>query len=92
MPQQAMTFKQRAALAAYTFALRLLLPAILLRYWLRGRKEPGYRLAMRERLGYGPQVEPGSIWLHAVSLGFFVLKGLLVLALAWRLSSAARTS
>ena len=32
MPQQAMTFKQRAALAAYTFALRLLLPAILLRY------------------------------------------------------------
>ena len=30
--------------------------------------------------------------LHAVSLGFFVLKGLLVLALAWRLSSAARTS
>ncbi|HYP33408.1 MAG TPA: glycosyltransferase N-terminal domain-containing protein, partial [Burkholderiaceae bacterium] len=64
-----MTFKQRLALAAYTFALRLLLPAILLRYWLRGRKEPGYRVAMRERLGYGPQVEPGSLWLHAVSLG-----------------------
>ena len=30
--------------------------------------------------------------LHAVSLGLFVLKGLLVLALAWRLSSVARTS
>ena len=30
--------------------------------------------------------------LHAVSLGLFTLKGLLVLALAWRLSSAARTS
>jgi len=69
MARQPMTFKQRAALAAYTFALRLLLPAILLRYWLRGRKEPGYRVAMRERLGYGPQVEPGSLWLHAVSLG-----------------------
>ena len=54
-----MTFKQRLALAAYTLALRLLLPAILLRYWLRGRKEPGYRVAMRERLGYGPRSSPG---------------------------------
>ena len=69
MPQPAMTFKQRLALRAYTLALRLLLPAILLRYWLRGRKEPGYRFAMRERLGLGPQIEPGSIWVHAVSLG-----------------------
>ena len=65
----AMSFKQRLALRAYTFALRLLLPAILLRYWLRGRQEPGYRVAMRERLGYGPPLEPGSIWIHAVSLG-----------------------
>src|SRR3954467_10445056 len=64
-----MTFKQRLALGAYTLALRLLLPAILLRYWLRGRKEPGYRLAMRERLGYGSPAEPGSLWLHPVSLG-----------------------
>ena len=69
MTQQAMSFKQRLALRAYTFALRLLLPAILLRYWLRGRKEPGYRFAMRERLGYGPEIEAGSIWVHAVSLG-----------------------
>ncbi len=64
-----MTLKQRLALVAYSFALRLLLPAILVRYWLRGRKEPGYRVSMRERLGYGPPVEPGSIWVHAVSLG-----------------------
>ena len=64
-----MTFEQRLALRAYALALRLLLPAILLRYWLRGRKEPGYRVAMRERLGYGPAIEPGSIWVHAVSLG-----------------------
>jgi len=64
-----MTFKQRVALRAYTLALRLLLPAILLRYWLRGRKEPGYRVAMRERLGFGASIEPGSIWVHAVSLG-----------------------
>jgi hypothetical protein len=37
----AMTLNQRLALVAYSFALRLLLPAILVRYWLRGRKEPG---------------------------------------------------
>jgi len=30
--------------------------------------------------------------LHAVSASLFALKGLLVLALAWRLSSAAKTS
>ena len=30
--------------------------------------------------------------LHAVSTGLFTLKGLLALALAWRLSSAAKTS
>jgi hypothetical protein len=30
--------------------------------------------------------------LHAVSASLFVLKGLLVLGLAWRLSSAAKTS
>ena len=65
----AMSFKQRLALRAYTLALRLLMPAILLRYRLRGRKEPGYRFAMRERLGFGAQIEPGSIWVHAVSLG-----------------------
>lgn len=30
--------------------------------------------------------------LHAISAGFFLLKGLLVLALAWRLSAATRTA
>ena len=64
-----MTSWQRLALAAYTLALRVLVPAILLRYWLRGRKEPGYRFAMGERLGYGQHIPPGSIWVHAVSLG-----------------------
>ena len=64
-----MTFKQRLALGAYTLALRLLLPAIMLRYWLRGRQEPGYRFAMPERLGYGADIAAGSIWVHAVSLG-----------------------
>jgi 3-deoxy-D-manno-octulosonic-acid transferase len=64
-----MTFKQRLALAAYAAALRLLVPAMLARYWWRGHKEPGYRVAMRERLGFGPSQEPGAVWVHAVSLG-----------------------
>jgi 3-deoxy-D-manno-octulosonic-acid transferase len=64
-----MTPWQRVALAAYAMALRLLVPAMLVRYWLRGRKEPGYRLEMRERLGFGPSQDPGAIWVHAVSLG-----------------------
>jgi hypothetical protein len=29
--------------------------------------------------------------LHGISAGFFVLKGLLVLALAWRLTAAAQS-
>jgi 3-deoxy-D-manno-octulosonic-acid transferase len=64
-----MTFKQRLALAAYAAALRLLVPAMLARYWWRGRKEPGYRVAMRERLGFVARQRPGAVWLHAVSLG-----------------------
>src|SRR3978361_1026750 len=81
----AMTFRQRWALRAYALALRLLLPAILLRYWLRGRKEPGYRVAMRERLGYGPAGEPGAIWVHAVSLGETRASSALIDALRLRL-------
>jgi hypothetical protein len=30
--------------------------------------------------------------LHAISAGFFLLKGLLVLALAWRLTGISRTA
>jgi 3-deoxy-D-manno-octulosonic-acid transferase len=66
---RSMTFKQRAALAAYATAFRLLVPAMMARYWLRGRREPGYRVALDERLGFGPAQEPGAIWVHAVSLG-----------------------
>ena len=64
-----MTPRQRVALIAYSWAMRLLLPAMLVRYWWRGRKEPGYRVAMAERLGFAPAGEPGALWLHAVSLG-----------------------
>ena len=56
--------------ALYSAALYLLLPFALVRLWWRGRREPGYRVRVGERLGrYG--FEPGSavLWIHAVSVG-----------------------
>lgn len=50
--------------------MRLATPALLARWWWRGRQEAGYRVAMAERLGcYREAVEPGALWVHAVSLG-----------------------
>ena len=64
------TAVESLALGLYSAILRLLTPAVLLRYWWRGRAEPTYRLAMRERLGrYAGNPSIGSIWVHAVSLG-----------------------
>ncbi len=59
------------ALWVYAALLRLLTPFYLLRLWRRGAKEPLYRQALGERLGfYGrPPAEPGRLWVHAVSLG-----------------------
>lgn len=58
------------ARAAYALLLRLATPVYLLRLWWRGRREPGYREHLAERLGVfdGPPVA-GRLWLHAVSLG-----------------------
>jgi 3-deoxy-D-manno-octulosonic-acid transferase len=56
--------------AVYSTLMRILTPAILLRYWMRGRSEPIYRHAVAERLGrYAGPAQPGAIWVHAVSLG-----------------------
>jgi 3-deoxy-D-manno-octulosonic-acid transferase len=49
------------------------LPFVLLRLWRRGRKEPGYRQHIGERLGFYDQFHrralPPLIWVHAVSVG-----------------------
>ncbi|EJN00851.1 lipid IV(A) 3-deoxy-D-manno-octulosonic acid transferase [Herbaspirillum sp. YR522] len=47
------------------------MPLVLLRLWRRGRKEPGYRQHIGQRLGfYGPRgAQPPLIWVHAVSVG-----------------------
>jgi len=55
---------------AYSLLLRLGTPAYLARLWWRGRKEPLYRHAIGERLGfYAGDAPSGWLWLHAVSLG-----------------------
>ena len=55
---------------AYSALMRILTPAILLRYWMRGRSEPTYRHAVAERLGrHAGPAQPGALWVHAVSLG-----------------------
>jgi 3-deoxy-D-manno-octulosonic-acid transferase len=54
----------------YTLLLLVASPLILLRLWLRGRREPGYRQHIGERFGEFTQAKlRDSIWIHAVSVG-----------------------
>lgn len=54
----------------YTGLFYLLLPLVLLRLYWRGRRDGGHRQRWRERLGYfSAPLQPGGIWLHAVSVG-----------------------
>jgi len=69
------------ARALWSLVLRLALPLVFVRLWWRGRREPGYRRAWRERLGFGPASAPGAVWVHAVSLGETRAAGALVEAL-----------
>jgi 3-deoxy-D-manno-octulosonic-acid transferase len=70
----------------YTAALRLLLPFVLARLWLRGRREPGYREGISERFGvYRGEKPEKLVWVHAVSVGEARAAAPLVRALAARL-------
>jgi 3-deoxy-D-manno-octulosonic-acid transferase len=74
-----LTPAQRLAHIGYACALRLAVPAYVLKLWWRGRAEPLYRFAIGERFGFyrpaaGNAAESGSLargwlWVHAVSLG-----------------------
>lgn len=56
--------------ALYSIAWWLAMPVILARLWWRGRREPGYRKHIGERLGfYRAAVNRPTIWIHAVSVG-----------------------
>ncbi|HEY8607520.1 MAG TPA: lipid IV(A) 3-deoxy-D-manno-octulosonic acid transferase [Noviherbaspirillum sp.] len=54
----------------YSLAWWLALPLVLARLWWRGRREPGYRRHLGERLGfYRDRIAGRVIWVHAVSVG-----------------------
>lgn len=56
----------------YSLVWWLALPIVLLRLWLRGRQEPGYRQHIFERLGFYSSTadrKAKTIWVHAVSAG-----------------------
>ena len=54
----------------YSALLALSMPLILLRLWWRGRREPGYRRHVGERLGrYDVPGAEKLVWVHAVSVG-----------------------
>ena len=53
----------------YSAGFYLALPAIFIRLYWRGRKEPEYRQRWAERFGFIDPVPQGCIWVHAVSLG-----------------------
>ncbi len=54
----------------YSTAWWLVLPVALARLWWRGRREPGYREHVGERLGrYRKPPQGPLIWIHAVSVG-----------------------
>ncbi|MFJ2483112.1 lipid IV(A) 3-deoxy-D-manno-octulosonic acid transferase [Pseudomonas sp. NPDC087598] len=54
----------------YTALFYLGLPLVAIRLWLRSRKAPAYAKRIGERFSYGmPPLQPGGIWVHAVSVG-----------------------
>jgi len=54
----------------YSCLFYLALPLVALRLWLRARKAPAYAKRVSERFSYGlPVMQPGGIWVHAVSVG-----------------------
>ncbi len=53
----------------YSLVLTTLVPLVLLRLWLRGRRAPAYRRRWLERFGFVPDIDGRPIWVHAVSVG-----------------------
>ncbi len=68
-PPSGDSWRERLARGFFSTVLRLGTPLYLLRLMRRGRAEPLYRAHLPERFGFGLEVAPGSIWVHAVSLG-----------------------
>lgn len=56
-------------LRLWSLVWHLGLPLLLAYLWRRGRKDPLYAQSLGERFGRYPKTLPGSVWIHAVSLG-----------------------
>lgn len=55
--------------AVYVLLTYLTAPLVLAHFLWRSLREPGYREALPERLGFGNAAAQGVIWVHAVSVG-----------------------
>lgn len=53
----------------YSMLFYLLVPAVLVRVWLRGRTLPAYRQRLWERFGHWPTMPEDMLWIHTVSVG-----------------------
>lgn len=53
----------------YTLAVYLAAPLVSLIMLFRGLRDPSYRERFGERFGLGERLQPGSVWIHAVSVG-----------------------
>ncbi|MGX9382450.1 lipid IV(A) 3-deoxy-D-manno-octulosonic acid transferase [Pseudomonas sp. JQ36] len=69
----------------YTALFYLGLPLVAIRLWLRSRKAPAYAKRIGERFSYGmPPLQPGGIWVHAVSVGESIAAAPMIRALLQR--------
>jgi 3-deoxy-D-manno-octulosonic-acid transferase len=53
----------------YILAVYLAAPLISLVMLWRGLADRSYRVGFKERFGFGERLPPGSVWIHAVSVG-----------------------
>lgn len=53
----------------YNLLIHVVGPVAFLLEVMRGIRDPSYRERRSERLGFGALASPGSIWVHAVSVG-----------------------
>lgn len=69
----------------YTALFYLGLPFVAIRLWLRARKAPAYAKRIGERFTLGmPTLQPGGIWVHAVSVGESIAAAPMIRALLER--------
>ncbi|WP_448694611.1 lipid IV(A) 3-deoxy-D-manno-octulosonic acid transferase [Pseudomonas moraviensis] len=69
----------------YTVLFYLGLPLMAIRLWLRARKAPAYAKRIGERFTLGiPTLQPGGIWVHAVSVGESIAAAPMIRALLQR--------